>query len=104
MSEGQRPDLQKSRHSFAEFRLRLRAKARASTKGRNLRRPVAILPVPSQSPIPAQPFFAYVLSGLMGISLGRFSDLAKSNHSSRDFKPKVRTNARACSNGRYLTL
>ena len=42
---------------------------------------LTIPPVPSQSPIPAQPEFAYVLPGLEGMSLGFLPDLQYSIHS-----------------------
>src|SRR6516164_4022256 len=59
------------------------------------------LPVPSQSPIPAQPASAYVLLGLAGMSAGFLPDFAYSRHSSPDFKLRPRANMRAFSNDRY---
>jgi hypothetical protein len=41
---------------------------------RNSRKWEAILSVPSQSAIPAQPVSAYVLFGLVGMSFGFFAD------------------------------
>ena len=59
------------------------------------RRGAATLPVPSQSPMPAQPESAYVRLGLDGMSAGLLRDLRNIRHSVSDFKPSPRTNARA---------
>src|SRR5258708_68185 len=101
MSFGLLPDLEYSLHSVCDFKPRRCTKARASLKDRYSRSRGAIVPVPSQSPMPAQPASAYVVSGLVGMSVGFLPDLQYSLHSVLDFKPRRRTNARASLKDRY---
>src|SRR6516162_1415890 len=57
------------------------------------------MPVPSQSPQLVQPSLAYVRLGFAGMSGGFLPDLQYFRHSPKDFRSRVRANARELSNG-----